>query len=178
MEAGGIWSIYEKTPEIRGNSFEGLNLDGKISKILEISKYLCQTIDGLPLSDLADYVINNLNKMGERNFREHLIEIRGKSVQEIKIWFNYAKTSRELQNRKITLESAIRTLSKAKEIFLRYQSLINRQTGFILSDDLRNETQLLIKSIDKFFESDYNMALAIKEKSQKPYWDIYEGDVG
>ena len=57
MMNGGIWTVYEKQPEIRSQSAEGLKLDGNINRIVEISEYLCQTLDGVPLNGLAIYVL-------------------------------------------------------------------------------------------------------------------------
>tara|TARA_B100000686_G_scaffold168123_1_gene175558 strand:- start:3062 stop:3730 length:669 start_codon:yes stop_codon:yes gene_type:complete len=177
-EHGGTWSIYEKLPELKAHSVEGLSLDGKITRIVEISSYLCQTLDGVPLSGLAFYVIDHLEKLGEKAFRDQLINIRGKSEKEIAVWFNYAKLALEFQKRKLSLNSVADTLGRAKEIILNYRNFIDNQTEFIFPSDIRKETQWLIKKIDVFFKIDPNMALAIHEKSQEPYWDIDEGDVG
>ena len=177
-EHGGTWSIYEKLPELRAQSVEGLNLDGKINQIIEISNYLCQTLNGVPLSGLAVYVTSHLEKLGEKAFRDQLINIRGKSEKEIEIWFNYAKQALEFQKRTLPLDSVTKTLNRAKGIILHYRNFIDNQTGFIFPSDIRKETQWLIKKIEEFVKIDPNMALAIHEKSQEPYWDIDEGDVG
>ena len=68
--------------------------------------------------------------------------------------------------------------SPAKEIIMDYKRFINNQKRFVFPKNLRKETQSLIKQIDQFFKFDPNMALAIYEKAQEPYWDISEGAVG
>ena len=178
MMSGGIWTVYEKQPEIRGQSAEGLKLDGEINRIVEISEYLCQTLDGVPLNGLAIYVLEHLKLMGEKAFRDQLINIRGKSEKDIEVWFNYAKLAIQFRNRTLALDSVTKTLSRAKEIILRYRRFVNDQTNFVVPDDLRKETLLLLRQINVFFKADPNMALAIHEKAQEPYWDISEGDVG
>ena len=175
---GGIWEIYEKIPETRTKSSEGLNLDGKINQIIEIGEYLCRTLDGVPLTGLAVYILNHLDKMGENAFHDQLLEIRGKTEKEIARWFNYAKIARGLRKRTLDLSSVINTLNRAKEIIVDYKGFINSQKDLFILEHLHRKTQSLIKQIDQFFKSDPNMSMAIFEKAQEPYWDISEGDVG
>tara|TARA_B100000686_G_C16618403_1_gene877777 strand:- start:224 stop:940 length:717 start_codon:yes stop_codon:yes gene_type:complete len=177
-EEGGIWSIYEKLPEIRPKSFEGLNLDGKINQIFEISKYLCQTLEGVPLNGLAAYVLTHLEKMGEKKFREQLIINRGKSEKEIQVWFTYAKIALKNLERKLDANSVIKSLNRAKKIIIRYRNFVNDKKRVVSPNDVLKNTRSLRKQIEKLIKTDSNLALAIYEKEQEPYWDIYGGDVG
>ena len=87
---GSAWEVFEKNPESRNYSIKGLKLDAKINQIVELADYICQTIKGVPLNELATYVLGELKSQGIINFKNQLREF-GKPEAEIDIWFLYSK---------------------------------------------------------------------------------------
>ena len=52
----GIWGLFEKNGELQGNSVVAINLDRKINSIIFHLKYLCDTLNGIPMNEVARYV--------------------------------------------------------------------------------------------------------------------------
>ena len=69
LEGDGLWSLFEKSPVLRGHSIQAIKLDGIINETIVNLKYLCETANGVPLNELAVYVSQNIRKKGENEFR-------------------------------------------------------------------------------------------------------------
>ena len=82
----GMWGLFEKNRELQNNSVAAINLDRKVNSIIFHLEYLCETLNGIPMNEVARYVRDGINEYGEDNFRKELI-ILGKNEAEIKIWF-------------------------------------------------------------------------------------------
>ena len=170
---GGAWEVFEKKPQLKINSINGLKLDAKINQIIELSHYLCKTLKGVPLNELATYVLGELELQGEKNFREQL-KIFGKPEAEINAWFHYSKIALSFQNRKLDNDSVKQTIENTQNFVEKYETLLKNlwtqtETHAVIPDPLR-----LIEKINKFLITDSNMALAVHEKSLEPYWDTDE----
>ena len=53
QKAGGMWHAFERNMDSKPYSFNGMQLDSNINKMFFSLKYLCQTLQGVPLNDLA-----------------------------------------------------------------------------------------------------------------------------
>ena len=99
-ELDGIWGLFEKNRELQGHSVIAINLDRKVNSVIFHLQYLCDTLNGIPMNEVARYVRDGINKKGEDNFRKELI-ILGKNETEINIWFEFTDFS--LKNESITI---------------------------------------------------------------------------
>ena len=174
-DLGGIWTLLEKSPDLRNASVEGLQLDSKINAILTTLNYLCKTADGVPLNDLATYLKENLDHIDKQTFKEELI-ILGKNETEIEIWFKFHDVSLTNENRTLEYEAINSCIQKAGAFLSQYEKL----SGAIphgRPETIIDQTRSLIAGIDKFLSQDPVMAQGVSEESQVPYWDIDE-DVG
>ena len=160
------------SPALRNHSFEGLRLDGIVNETILNLKYLCETINGVPLNELAVYVSQNIRKKGGKKFRDEL-KLYGKSEEEIEIWLKFAKSAQQNLTRTLNLNSILKTISDAADFIKKYISLSlrpNREALLFLHTDTKD----LIGEIKLFFSGDPNMAIAIRENTQIPYWDVNE----
>ena len=119
QETGDLWSIFEKFPTLRNHSPQGLKLDGMINETILNLKYLCETINGVPLNELAVYVSENIHKKGEKSFKEEL-KLYGKSEEEIEIWLKFAKSAQQNLTRTLNLNSILKTISDAADFIKKY----------------------------------------------------------
>ena len=71
QENGGIWHIFERSLDLKPYSFNGMQLDSNINNIVFGIRHLCETSQGVPLSDLAI----ELNKLIEVNGRQKTKEL-------------------------------------------------------------------------------------------------------
>ena len=84
----GIWGLFEKNSVLQGNSVLAINIDRKINSIIFHLQYLCDTLNGIPMNEVARYVRDGIEEKGENRFRKELIDL-GKPETEIDIWFEF-----------------------------------------------------------------------------------------
>ncbi len=169
---GGLWSLFEKSPTLRGESLKALQLDQKINMLIWNFNYLCQTIQGVPFDELASYVSERLEVIDKDEFKkEHLI--LGKTKEEIDIWLEYIEFARSIQFRALNPESINRSIDQASGIIKHYNSLA-KQVNKSPNKLQIKATEQLTQEINAFAKSDGNISLALEENSKVPYWDIDE----
>ena len=78
----GIWGLFEKNSVLQGNSVLAINIDRKINSIIFHLQYLCDTLNGIPMNEVARYVRDGIEEKGENRFRKELIDL-GKPRSEI-----------------------------------------------------------------------------------------------
>ena len=78
-------------------SLSFIDLDRKINSIIFHLKYLCDTLNGIPMNEVARYVRDGIEKKGENGFRKELIDL-GKPKTEIDIWFKFTRFSLKNKN--------------------------------------------------------------------------------
>ena len=174
-ELDGMWGLLESSPDLQPFSSKGIQLDSRINKILTTLNYLCETGNGVPLNELATYLINDLMHKDKAAFHDELI-ILGKTETEIGIWFEFHDVSLKNQNRKIDFSDIDASIKKASHLVKKYEDLSG-----IIEHDEKNSILLkidrLTEEIDRFMGQDKIIAQGISEEAQVPYWDINE-DVG
>ena len=102
----GMWGLFEKNRELQNNSVAAINLDRKVNSIIFHLEYLCETLNGIPMNEVARYVRDGINEYGEDNFRKELI-ILGKNEAEIKIWFEFTNFSLKNEERSLNLNTIL-----------------------------------------------------------------------
>ncbi|MFQ5482717.1 MAG: hypothetical protein ACE5ER_08155, partial [Nitrospinaceae bacterium] len=171
-EIGGIWTLFEQSPQLRDKSVAALQLDSQMNRVLVAMKYLCETLHGVPLNDLAEYVTNNLQLKSQKEFKAELI-ILGKTETEIDIWFAFAKFAQAHEKRALNQASVLATIAAAEPFFERYVRFAD-ELGSRPQSQHRETALKFIQDIETFFEKDANLAQASFETAQVPYWDFEE----
>ena len=175
-DKGGMWTSISQSPKLKAHSTKGIQLDSKINLVLSTLQYLCETIDGVPLNDLAIYLKENLEIKNKKDFRAELI-ILGKNHPVIDVWWKYHETSLKNENRLLDFDKIKNSIIKANLIF---DNFIALQVNIEKTPDQSNiiEAETILKNIDEFLSSDEMMFQAIREDAQVPYWDIDESAGG
>lgn len=181
-ELDGIWGLFEKNRAFRGNSAVAIDLDKKINSIIFHLQYLCDTLDGIPMNEIARYVQDGIEAKGEINFREELI-ILGKTETEIDIWFEFTRFSIKNKERPLKLKSILKSIKGSASFIDTYFSLAQKLDRREIKDpheknSLKNNIIELSKNIEEFFKSDPYMKQAFRENSNIPYYDINESSGG
>ena len=175
-DLGGVWSLFEQSRQLRPDSTLALQLDHKVSKLLEDLKYLCTTLNGVPLNDLAEYLDRNLRIKSEQQFRKELA-ILGKSKDEVQIWIEFYNFARTHMDRKLDEQSVQSTIQKASGFFDRYVKFSD-DIGQGTKDKTVQDARKIIDDIQSFIQSDLNLSKAEHEMAQVPYWDFDENHGG
>jgi hypothetical protein len=181
-ELDGIWGLFEKNSALKGNSAIAIDLDKKINSIIFHLQYLCDTLHGIPMNEIARYVRDGINAKGEDGFREELI-VLGKTDAEIDIWFEFTRFSIKNKDRPLKLKSILKSIHDSTHFIHSYASLAQNLDRRKIEKSftkvsVKNQVIKLTKSIEKFFQSDTYMKKALTENAKVPYYDINESSGG
>ena len=150
-ELDGIWGLFQKRPELQGNSALSINLDRSVNSIIFHLEFLCDTIDGIPFDELSDYVSVSLAEKGAEKFKQELI-ILGKNEGQIKVWFEFSKFAVANRYRALDPEKISHSIQMSQPLIKSYLELakrIDRKEGI---ESVIQETKSLKEQIEKFFQ--------------------------
>jgi hypothetical protein len=181
-ELDGIWGLFEKNRELQGNSAIAIDLDKKINSIIFHLEYLCDTLNGIPMNEVARYVRDGIQTKGEEGFRKELI-VLGKTEAEIDIWFEFTHFSLKNKERPLKLKSVLKSIKDSASFISSYASLAQKINRREIEDSskmgsFKNRAIELSKNIERFFKSDPYMHQALRENANIPYYDINESSGG
>ena len=173
---GGMWALFERYKLFQEKSSNAIQLDSKIQQLVWLLSYLCETVEGVPFNELANYLTENLKEKSKPQFKKELI-ILGKTESEIDIWFTFSDISIKNKTRKLNAEIIYNSIQKAAPLIQQYKRLTEE------IEQSPNTKQ--IESVDKLYQeieqlksSDSYLAQALLETSQVPHWDIDESTGG
>jgi len=171
-ELDGIWGLFQKRPELQGNSALSINLDRSVNSIIFHLEFLCDTIDGIPFDELSDYVSVSLAEKGAEKFKQELI-ILGKNEGQIKVWFEFSKFAVANRYRALDPEKISHSIRLSHPLIKSYLELAKRIDRKQDIGSVIQEVKILTSQIKKFFKTDPYMSQAIHENAQIPYadWD-------
>ena len=173
----GMWGLFEKNRELQNNSVAAINLDRKVNSIIFHLEYLCETLNGIPMNEVARYVRDGINEYGEDNFRKELI-ILGKSEAEIKIWFEFTDFSLKNEERSLNLNTILQSITNSAPFINLYAALAQKINQREIDDSIVKNVSELSSKIELFFETDSYMNQALTENKNIPYVDINESTGG
>ena len=173
----GMWGLFEKNSELQSNSVIAINLDRKVNSIIFHLEYLCDTLNGIPMNEVARYVRDGINKYGEDSFRKELI-ILGKSEADITIWFEFADFSLKNEERSLSLNTVFESIKNSAPFIKSYVSLAQKINHREIDDSIVKNVSELSRKIELFFETDNYINQALTENKNIPYVDINESSGG
>ena len=173
----GMWGLFEKNRELQNNSVAAINLDRKVNSIIFHLEYLCETLNGIPMNEVARYVRDGINEYGEDNFRKELI-ILGKNEAEIKIWFEFTDFSLKNEKRSLNLNTILQSITNSAPFINLYAALAQKINRREIDDSIVKNVSELSSKIELLFETDSYMNQALTENRNIPYVDINESTGG
>ena len=173
----GMWGLFEKNRELQNNSVAAINLDRKVNSIIFHLEYLCETLNGIPMNEVARYVRDGINEYGEDNFRKELI-VLGKNEAEIKIWFEFTDFSLKNEKRSLNLNTIFQSITNSAPFINLYAALAQKINQREIDDSIVKNVSELSSKIELFFETDSYMNQALTENKNIPYVDINESTGG
>ena len=176
-ELDGMWGLFEKNRDLQNNSVTAINLDRKVNSIIFHLEYLCETLNGIPMNEVARYVRDGINKYGEDSFRKELI-ILGKSEADIKVWFEFTNFSLKNEERLLNLNTVFESIKNSSPFINSYVSLAQKINRREIDDSIVKNVSELSSKIELFFETDNYMNQALTENKNIPYVDINESSGG
>ena len=176
IDKGGMWGLFERHKELREKSNRAIQLDSKIQQLIWLLDYLCSTSEGVPLNELATYLIENLKTKSKPEFKKELI-VLGKSESEIDLWFIFSDIAKKNKSRKLKMKSISNSIDSAYPLLQKYKVLAEKINSSPDKQDIANVDALFLE-IEELESSDPYLSLALLETSQVPHWDIDESTGG
>jgi hypothetical protein len=181
-ELDGIWGLFEKSSGLQGNSAIAIDLDKKINSIIFHLQYLCDTLHGIPMNEIARYVRDGIDAKGEESFHDELI-LLGKTEAEINIWFEFTRFSIKNKDRPLKLKSILKSINDSTHLIHTYASLGQKLDRRKIEKSfkkisIKKEVKELSKNIENLFQSDSYLKQALTENARIPYYDINESSGG
>ena len=175
-EDGDMWARFERDTLLSPDSSKAMQLDSKVQQLIWLLDYLCETIKGVPLNDLAVYLTENLKEKSKKEFKAELI-VLGKTRAEIDIWFAFSDLSLKNEGRKLEEGVIYHSIQKALPLLLKYKTLAEEVKQSPDKKHIERVNQLY-QEIDQLEPSNAYLAQALWETSQVPHWDIDESAGG
>jgi hypothetical protein len=164
-DQGGIWTLFEKRPGLANHSAIALRVDSKILALMYTLDYLCETQEGVPYSDIAEYVVSNVKRKGREGFIKESVEL-GYSLEEVTSWAEFAQFSMDNKNRKLDIAQIAKSVQQAEGPVERYVMLSRKK----LSDsELITDTKALIADTEQLHKTDPYLKQADYENDQIPH---------
>ncbi|KMP12554.1 hypothetical protein UZ36_00350 [Candidatus Nitromaritima sp. SCGC AAA799-C22] len=177
QSGGGMWGYFERHPDLREHSVKALSLDSLTNKLIDTLKYLCETQKGIPLSDLAMYLLYNVGLKGQDEFRAELIAL-GRTIDETETWIEYALYAKEHETRTLEINQIRETIARAKSKIDSYVKLAEEISEHSAPGTYLQKTKSLLDDLSGFLSDEPYLAQALEEISHVPYWDINESSGG
>ncbi len=173
----GLWTLFERSPELRNDSSLAMQVDSSANKLIANLIYLCETQQGVPLTELADFVQRKVAEQGAERFKQEMI-LLGKPPKEIDVWIEYAEIAVRNQKRTLKPETIHTSIVQGEKLMDAYARIAERLENPQDVGSLRATFLKLKQNMERFFASDPYVSLAILENVQIPYWDIDENHGG
>lgn len=173
---GGMWGFFERSKILRNESNKAIQLDSKVQQLVWLLNYLCETVEGVPLNELAVYLTENLKEKSKSQFKNELI-ILGKSEAEIDTWFTFSDISMKNKTRKLKADTIHDSIRKAAPLIQQYKQLTEEVEQSPSTKQIQNVDNLYRK-IEQLESSDSYLSQALLETSQVPHWDVDESTGG
>ena len=167
-DRGGMWDRYEKSRQLTKHSKFALKVDSKIVALMFTLDYLCDTLEGIPYNDVAEYIVPQVKEIGEERFIKKHVQL-GHSLKDVTDWVNYGRFSVKNQNRKLDMGQIQKTVEQAKVRVERYVKLFQKIQA---SDAVIADTKALIADIEKLHTTDPYLKQADYENGQVPHSSI------
>ena len=148
-----------------------------VNSIIFHLEYLCDTLNGIPMNEVARYVRDGIQNKGKVGFTKELI-ILGKSESEIDIWFEFTRFSLKNNKRSLNLEFIFNSIKKSIPHINTYVSLAAKIDRNEIDETIPKQVAALAHKLDKLFENDKYLNKALVENANIPYVDINESTGG
>ena len=171
QKSGGMWGAFERSPDAKPYSFNGMQLDSNMTKLVFGLRHLCKTSEGVPLNEVANDVGNLLEANG-REKAEKILVARGEHPADVEKLLNYAKTARKESDRKVSFNTISSSFDRAESLIDLYEELSKRSVDENSKTTFISEGVTLLKVLNDFIQTDKIMVMALNEDDLVPYHHI------
>jgi len=171
---GGIWGMFDQNYQVRNHATVTLKLDSKVMILIVRLNYLCATQNGVPLEEIAQILLPQLEAKGKQVLMEDLINL-GHFEEEAEKLIAYVRFAENNLNRKLEFDRIAKTIKDSKSFINRLVKIF-KKIGAVESEQVMSESKVLISDIEKFLTTDAYLVLAGKENAEIPHSRYITGD--
>ncbi len=171
QKAGGVWSAFERSPEVRDYSGKGMQIDSRINKLIFALSHLCKTAKGLPQNNIARVISNKVSENGKEAVAEEFLGL-GKAQKDIDIWLEYADYWQKNQKRDLAYNSIEGLMAQSTPLIDFYEELAMRQVDANSSQGFLSDAVTLLDTLKKLSSTDEYIVLALNEEKDAPYENL------
>jgi hypothetical protein len=171
QEAGGMWSAFERSSDVRAYSENGMQIDSRINKVIFALRHLCNTAKGLPQNNIARVISGKVSEKGKEAVVEEFLDL-GKAPKDIDIWLEYAEYWQKNQKRDLDYNSIAGLMAQATPLINFYEELAKRSVDASSKQGFLSDAVTLLETIKKLSSTDEYITLALKEEKEAPYENL------
>ena len=176
QKTGGAWTAFERHPELKPYSANGMQLDSNINKMVFALNYLCKTAKGVPLNPLAQVVVAQIESTGKEATEEKMLSL-GKNKTDTKKWIEYAEFAKANESREVPYAAVEQLIGHTAPLIELYEDLAQRPVDDNSLPAFLSDAVTLLHVIKGQLDNDQYMTLALKEDTAIPYENLNRGDM-
>ncbi len=166
---GGMWHAFERAPEVRTFSNNGMQIDSNLNKVFQAVRHLCETANGVPKSPVARMIADTIKERGgKEGARAHLIKM-GRAPKDIDIWFEYEAKAEKASTRKVSYQTVEGLIRKTQTLIDGYEDLYHRKVGPAEKDAFLSQTKTLQAVINERLTEVPELTMALREELDEPH---------
>ena len=171
QNGGGMWGAFERSPEVRSYSKNGMQIDSRINKLIFSLGHLCRTAKGLPQNNIARVISQKVSKNGVEAVTREFMDL-GEPKKDIEIWLEYAGYWEKNQKRDLSYEYIEGLMAQSAPLINFYEELTSQQVDANSKPGFLSDSVTLLETVKKLSSTDEYMVLALSEEKDAPYENL------
>jgi len=167
QRGGGVWHTFERAPEVRPFSSQGMQIDSQTNKMVFAFKHLCDSARGLPKTGLAMVLTHSLKSRNRDELKKELLRL-GEAEADVDKWLAHQKYYQENSDRNLSYTSIAALIAKGNSLLKYYEELSKRQVDASNKDAFLTDAETLLQVLNEMLASEKYMALALREDNAMP----------
>jgi hypothetical protein len=168
QKKGGVWHAFERYPEVREFSNNGMQLDSTMNKLVASLGHLCKTAKGLPKDNISHVISGMMAEMGREGV-EQKYRTLGEADEDVARWLEHAEYREKNQKRDLDYKLIGGLIAKTKPLLAFYEELTERQVDATSKDAFLSDSVTLLEKLKSLSTTDEYIVLALKEEKNTPY---------
>jgi len=164
---GGAWHAFERAPEVRPYSSQGVQIDSQTNKMVFAFKHLCDSAKGLSKTGLDAVLTRSLKSKSRDELRQELLKL-GEADEDVDKWLAHQKYYEENAERNLSYTSIASLIAKGDALIKYYDEITKTEVDAANKEAFLADTATLLFVINDMLASEKYMALALKEDNAVP----------
>lgn len=168
QKVGGMWHAFERSPEVRPFSENGMQIDSTLNKMVASLRHLCKSAEGLALDTISHVISKKVAEKGRDVVAQELKEL-GKTKEDITIWLDHAEYWKKNATRNLDYQSIEGLMNRMRPMIGLYEELTQRPVDETTKQSFLSDAVTLLNAMKTLSTTDEYMVLALREDKEAPY---------